>query len=71
MENKTYIATVKRGPGGTSSIHLRDLKPYEGKVIVFEIKEVRETIVTQRPKQGVVITETRPTVALQEKATVI
>ena len=42
-----------------ASVACIELIPYIGKTITFQIIEVKETVVTEKKDQGVVITETK------------
>ena len=56
-ELPTITAKVNKGIHDFSGIMARDLKPYEGKTITFQIVEVKET--TEKKNQGVIITKTK------------
>ena len=55
----TITGKVVKAPHGNFNIQSKDLAPYLGKTITFQIKEVREITVTEKP--GATITETKKT----------
>ena len=50
---------VTKAAHGNYNLMSKDFEPYHGKTLIVQIKEVRETTVTEKP--GATITETKKT----------